>query len=386
MEDDFSADVNTTGVLLTDGSIATGTLEVNGDDDWFELTITESQTLVVNLTGDSLSDPFLRLYDATGTELLASNDDANGSLDSQITLDFNPGTFFVSARGFNDSRTGTYELTAEAAPGPVFQWNSESVVNTSTSDFQGDSRVAVLNDGRYVIIWQDRNGTDDTILGQIFNTDGTRSSTEFTVETPPAGLDQENPDIVATPDGGFAISYNQQASVSRVGVDVHLARYDANGVQTFQGIVNEDVGLDTQPELAIVGNEIWIGASQDSNTNSDNAIVARYNLDADDGGVSFVSEFRANASSTGEQEDVDFAVSNSGNVAIVWRKDNTVEIRVFDSSGTAITSSDVLVEDDSNNFSNTNPEVTALSGGGFVVTWSTRDFDNPANNDVRGRV
>jgi len=126
--DDFSADINTTGVLPIDGTVATGTLELTGDEDWFELTITENQTLEINLTGDSLADPLLRLYDANGT-LLEENDDTN-DVDSQITFDFEPGTFFVSAGSFASSLSGSYQLTAEDPAG--------STPDMSGEDIQGD--------------------------------------------------------------------------------------------------------------------------------------------------------------------------------------------------------------------------------------------------------
>ena len=108
--DDFAADVTTTGVLLTDGTVSTGALNFVGDDDWFELTLDEAQTLQINLTGVSLSDPFLYVYDSSGT-LVTANDDF-GSLDSQLTFNFEADTYYISARAYDDGLTGTYELTA----------------------------------------------------------------------------------------------------------------------------------------------------------------------------------------------------------------------------------------------------------------------------------
>jgi len=108
--DDFSADFDTTGVLLTDGSVSAGTVETLGDDDWFVLTVAEAQTIQINLTSVSLSDPFLYVYDSSGT-LVTANDDF-GSLDSQLTFNFEVDTYYISARAYNDLFTGTYQLTA----------------------------------------------------------------------------------------------------------------------------------------------------------------------------------------------------------------------------------------------------------------------------------
>lgn len=46
--DDFSDDVNTTGVLATDGTQSIGNLETAGDIDWFAIDVVAGQSYIIN--------------------------------------------------------------------------------------------------------------------------------------------------------------------------------------------------------------------------------------------------------------------------------------------------------------------------------------------------
>ncbi len=119
MPDDFSQDTSTTGVVSIGGT-ATGVLEVTGDRDWFAVTLSAGQAIEVQLNGVSLSDPFLRVYDASGT-LLVFNDDANG-LDSQLTyLSTADETVYIEAGAWDDRYVGSYEISVIEVdpPGPL---------------------------------------------------------------------------------------------------------------------------------------------------------------------------------------------------------------------------------------------------------------------------
>ena len=45
--DDFTDDVNTTGVLATDGTVTTGNIEVEGDTDWFAIDVVAGNTCLL---------------------------------------------------------------------------------------------------------------------------------------------------------------------------------------------------------------------------------------------------------------------------------------------------------------------------------------------------
>jgi len=101
IEDDFANGTDTTGVLelgVVTGAVS-GTLEFQGDQDWFEITINDTD-LGVRFSID-LFDADLLLFDADGARI-------SSNVDGQ-TLNFDtPGTYFLAAGGtFN---VGEYTL------------------------------------------------------------------------------------------------------------------------------------------------------------------------------------------------------------------------------------------------------------------------------------
>ena len=61
-----------TGVTLTLGIPVNGVIDLDGDHDWYRIELVAGQKYTFTLTGNGptpLSDPYLRLRDAGGTEL-----------------------------------------------------------------------------------------------------------------------------------------------------------------------------------------------------------------------------------------------------------------------------------------------------------------------------
>ncbi|MGB6228907.1 MAG: M10 family metallopeptidase C-terminal domain-containing protein, partial [Litorimonas sp.] len=121
--DDYAGDASTTGVATLGGQV-TGTIEVDGDADWFALTVTAGMTYVIDLFpnsssgGDGLFDTFLALYSESGS-LLGSNDNFDG-LNAQITFTATTDmTVYISAEGSRGD-TGDYvlEVGEPEAPDP----------------------------------------------------------------------------------------------------------------------------------------------------------------------------------------------------------------------------------------------------------------------------
>jgi hypothetical protein len=116
---------------VTGATSIQGSLDTPPDDpdvDFFRFSTTPGAQLVADHEGEetgagTLSDPFLGLFD-TDCNLLASNDDASGSLNSRLVFDVAPdGTFILAATAFADdqftgdgSSSGTYQLTISEAP------------------------------------------------------------------------------------------------------------------------------------------------------------------------------------------------------------------------------------------------------------------------------
>ena len=79
----------------------------------FELLVDESGSASISLTSDDGDlDTYLRVYDENGN-LVAENDDANGSLDSALTMDVDAGVYYISAGSYADSESGFYSVDVE---------------------------------------------------------------------------------------------------------------------------------------------------------------------------------------------------------------------------------------------------------------------------------
>lgn len=111
-----------TRARLAPGRDVSGTLEQEGDVDWYRLSVRSGQRYRITLNGGDgegqLGDPTLRLLDASGGELLV-NDDAEG-LNSMI--EYAPpanGTVFVEAGAFGGALTGAYTLAVAAETAPT---------------------------------------------------------------------------------------------------------------------------------------------------------------------------------------------------------------------------------------------------------------------------
>ena len=107
IEDDFSADVNTTGVLTADGSAISGSIDVSNDIDWFALQVTEGELYSITFTSSDFSrfDADLDLYDSNGSFLQDGSDILRFTAQST-------GTVFIQT-DVSGSGIGDYELTTE---------------------------------------------------------------------------------------------------------------------------------------------------------------------------------------------------------------------------------------------------------------------------------
>jgi uncharacterized repeat protein (TIGR01451 family) len=96
-----------------------------GDGDWIKFAAEEGTHYLIS-TSDlgTAADTYLYLYDTDGTTLLASNDDYDGSLASQIEWQApSSGTYYVLTQHWNPNVGGcgtSYSLSVLAAPTPQF--------------------------------------------------------------------------------------------------------------------------------------------------------------------------------------------------------------------------------------------------------------------------
>ena len=124
---DIPGNISTTSVITVGGSLS-DTLEVNGDHDWIRVDLVAGQKVTITLDGITLVDPYLRLYDASGTTLLAENDDIStgGNRNSKIVFTApTTGSYYLDVAAYNNAYAGTYQLN-------VVNWTPPPVATYAT--------------------------------------------------------------------------------------------------------------------------------------------------------------------------------------------------------------------------------------------------------------
>ncbi|WP_417492658.1 M10 family metallopeptidase C-terminal domain-containing protein [Maricaulis sp.] len=126
-----------TQVEIALGETYTGELEVVGDRDWIRVELTAGQRYAISLDGvgsNPLSDPLVRLYDASGS-LVASNDDGGPGLNSLLTYTVSSsGTYYIEAAAWDDTVAGLYQVGLETAE-PLEAYTNDQIANFLQSGY-----------------------------------------------------------------------------------------------------------------------------------------------------------------------------------------------------------------------------------------------------------
>ena len=134
----------------------------------------------------------------------------------------------------------------------------EFLIPTTTFSHQSKPTIAGLPDGRFVAAWMDSSGVGDLqptgIRAQIFNADGTRSGGEFLVNTTIQN-GQEEPSIAALADGHFVVTWIDQSvtggdlSVSAIRAQV----FNGDGTKSGSEFLVNTTTLSVQFDPSITG-------------------------------------------------------------------------------------------------------------------------------------
>ncbi|MEO8455516.1 MAG: M10 family metallopeptidase C-terminal domain-containing protein, partial [Sphingomicrobium sp.] len=135
-----------TSASITVGGIVGGSLEVVGDHDWYRITLTAGQSIVISMDGTGLNpvpDTYLNLRNASGT-ILASNDDGGPEYNSKLVFTATTsGTYYIDAGAWDtqsnppssiDQYTGTYTLSVQPYTPPGL-WNYDQIANQLTNGY-----------------------------------------------------------------------------------------------------------------------------------------------------------------------------------------------------------------------------------------------------------
>jgi len=301
----------------------------------------------------------------------------------------NDGKFVVVWESYlqDGSETGIY--------GQLFnndgsEFGSEFQVNTFTDNHQQRSTVAGLSDGNFVIAWesmQESAGTDFGVYGQLFNPDSGKNGTEFQVNTFTAG-NQQRPVITGLSTGEFLISWeseNQDGSNKGIYGQLFNPNASKSGIE-FQVNTFTD-GDQSSPSVAGLNNGEFIITWE--SINQDSSGYGIYGQLFDSNAVKNGTEFRVNTFTISDQRYSAVAGLSDGRYVVTWESDNQdsnglgIYGQLYHSDGSLVNEEFKIHSFTANH--QQQPAVTGLDGGGFVVAWES-ELQDSSGYGVYGQI
>jgi Ca2+-binding RTX toxin-like protein/subtilisin-like proprotein convertase family protein len=259
---------------------------------------------------------------------------------------------------------------------------SETRVNTATNSQQQYPSVTALADGGWVVTWMSygQDGSEYGVFGQRYGADGSLQGGEFKGNTF-ANSSQQEPSVTALTDGGWVVTW---MSYGQDGSDwgVFGQRFGANGAaQGGEFRVNSVVnGAQYYPSVTALVDGGWV-VTWNSNGQDGNELGIfgqRYGAD----GAAQGTEFRVNNYTNSNQHHPSVTALADGGWVVTWMSNGQdssnhgVFGQRYGVDGTALGE-----EFRANTYTNGDqiyPSVTALAGGGWVVTWMSIYQDGSA--------
>ena len=245
--------------------------------------------------------------------------------------------------------------------------DDEFQVNTYTSSKYSPS-VTALTDGGWLVTWMSRSqdGSGGGIYAQRYGIDGGTVDDEFQVNTYTTGS-QGSPSVTNLSDGGWLVTWVSD-SQDGSGFGIYAQRYSADG-----STVDDEFQVNTYtsndqltPSVTALTDGGWLVAWQSDNQDgSDCGIYAqRYAAD----GSTVDDEFQVNTYTTNDQRNPSVTALTDGGWLVTWQCDRSgIYAQRYAADGSTVNDEFQVNTDTST--SNYIPSVTDLSDGGWLVTW-----------------
>ena len=278
------------------------------------------------------------------------------------------------SNGQDGDKYGIYAQRYTAAGTPISQ---AFRVNTHTPDDQSNPSITALPNGGFVVAWQskDQDESDYGIYAQRYTADGAKAGNEFQVNTYIIN-EQSNPSITALPDSGFVVTW--QGYGSGDGSGIYAQRYTAAGVKAgseFRVNTHTD-HYQIKPSITALSDGGFVVVWYSTGTYSHHSVYAqRYNATGD----KISNEFQVNAHTSGVQSNPSIAALSDGGFIVVWASydqdgsDYGLYAQRYykdgAKAGDEFQVNTYMTRDPSF------PSITALPDGGFVIAWQSKDQD-----------
>jgi Ca2+-binding RTX toxin-like protein len=259
----------------------------------------------------------------------------------------------------------------------------ETLINSTAGGYaQVLPAITALSDGGYVVTWMSdgQDGSNWGIYAQRYNKLGAAVGGETLVNSTAVGYDQQQPAITALSDGGYVVtwfSYGQDGS----GAGIYAQRYNNLGATVGgETLVNTTTANDQYyPAITALSDGgyvvTWMSDGQDGY--SWGIYAQRYDkLGATVGGETLVNSIAVGY----EQSWPAIAALSDGGYVVTWMSSyqdgygNGIYAQRYDKLGATV-GGETLINSTAVGYEQSFPKITALSDGGYVVTWMSLGQD-----------
>jgi Ca2+-binding RTX toxin-like protein len=266
----------------------------------------------------------------------------------------------------------------------------EFLVNSTMLRVQKAPQVTILNNGRFVVTWEDnsQDGTVGTqIRAQIFNADGSvfdrdgdglKNEQDFVVNTIAAGS-QVSPTVTALSNGGFVVGYRSPQGIDE---DIMAQAFDADGNKLGNEVTVNLATANPQRDPVIAGLSgnryvaLWVDSGPADDPGAITTVRGRImSADGTSGGAEFLVP-----SSRGSKQEISVTELTNGKFIVSWThfpgfdghggsdgSSSSIKAQIFNADGT-LYRSEFLVNTPTMNFQKLS-SVTALPNGGFAIAY-----------------
>jgi Ca2+-binding RTX toxin-like protein len=350
-----------------------------------------------------------QVFAATGTpvggEILVNSTTASDQTDPQITALSNGGfvvTWTDNSQSGGD--TAGFAVRAQVFGDGGAPVGGEILVNTATASTQYRPEITALSNGGFVVTWTDFSGSGgdaspSAVRAQVFAATGAPVGTEILVNTATAD-DQYEQKITALSDGGFVITWRDRSETGGDTSDdaVRGQVFGAAGTPVGGEILvnTTTVGVQYEPQITALSNGgfvvAWPDDSQSGGDTSGGGVRAQVFAAA---GAPVGSEILVNATTAGPQGGPQITALSNGGFVVTWEDDSqsggdasdgAVRAQVFGADGTPV-GTEILINTTTAD-DQFEPRITALADGGFVVTWidNSQSGSDTSSYAVRAQV
>jgi hypothetical protein len=270
----------------------------------------------------------------------------------------------------------------------VHKIGTEQQVNQRTANNQDSPQVVALADGGFLVVYESYNGgldSGDGVIARRYGANGEAVTDEFLVNVTTSG-NQNSPGAIALEDGGYIITWQDQNK------SIVQRSYDADDVPTSDEVVvasGSGMGASGGPEMATFTDEahsgmyitVWNATSGPSDS-SYTGVVGQI-FDAE--GKALGNAFQVNTTMDAYQNYPDVITLADGSFVVYWDTNdsgaNGSDVRAVHYTVDAATGA-VTVQGSGDFIVNTysdgkqyKPVGVALEDGGYLIIWGSDGGD-----------